>query len=101
MLQLDLFESPHAPSSASPAASPIIGMKVQLPHACTCGSVIGVIGSSAGPHANRITCADCSNFCRWLAQREANFIARIASTFGCPTTIVIRNPIEVNGHDAD
>jgi hypothetical protein len=103
MLQLDLFESPPVPASASPSASPIVGMKVQLPHACTCGSFIGVVGSSAGPHANRVTCDSCNVFRRWLAQREATFIARIASTFGCPTTpIVIRDHLAWgNSHDGN
>jgi hypothetical protein len=100
-MQFDLFESAPVPASAS--ASPIVGMKVQLPHACACGSFIGVIGSSGGPHANRVTCDSCNGFRRWLGHREANFIARIASTFGRPTTpIVIRDHLAWgNSHDAN
>lgn len=92
MLQLDLFESSSPPSSL-PSSSPIVGMKMQLPRPCpNCGGNIGVVGSSGGPHANRVTCESCSVFRRWLGQREADFIAKIVSTFGCPTTpIVVRD----------
>src|SRR5262249_59630008 len=72
MLQLNLFES-SSPLPSPPSASPIVGMKVQLQRACTCGSLIGVIGSSAGPHANRVTCDACNVFCQWLCQPEGGF----------------------------
>jgi len=90
MLQLDFFGSSSSPPS-SPSASPIVGMKVQLSQTCTCGSRLGVVGSSAGPHANRVTCDACNVFRQWLGHREADFIAEVSAKFGCPATpIVIR-----------
>jgi hypothetical protein len=88
-VQLDLFESFPPLSSASPA-SPIVGLRVEMPQACaSCGCNIGVIGSSACPHANRIDCVECSAFCRWLKHREAAFIAEVATKFGCPLSPII------------
>jgi hypothetical protein len=96
-VQLDLFRPPPAPSSASAlttpssALSPILGLKVQLQQTCICGSRLGVIGSSAGPHAHRITCDACPAFRQWLGHREAAFIAAISKKFGAPSSpIVIR-----------
>jgi len=88
MLQLNLFES-SLPLPSPPSASPIVGMKVQLQQACSCGSFIGVIGSSTGPHANRITCNACNTFRQWLGHREADFIAAISEKFGCPSSPII------------
>jgi len=88
MLQLDLFGS-SSPLPSSLSASPIVGMKVQLQRASTCGSFIGVIGSSAGPHANRVTCDACNAFRQWLGHREADFLAVISEKFGCPTSPII------------
>jgi hypothetical protein len=87
-MQLDFFES-SSPLPSAPSASPIVGMKVQLQRACACGSFIGVIGSSTGPHANRITCDACNVFRQWLGHREADFITKLATMFGCPMTPII------------
>jgi hypothetical protein len=87
MLQLDFFSS--SPPSSAPSASPIVGMKVQLQRACTCGSFIGVIGSSTGQHANRVTCDACNVFRQWLGHREADFLAAISEKFGCPSSPII------------
>ena len=88
-MQLDLFLEPPASPSSSPSASPIVGMKVQLPKACTCGSFLGVIGSSTGPHANRVTCDACNVFRQWLGDREADFLTAISEKFGCPSSPII------------
>jgi hypothetical protein len=88
MLQLDFFSSSSPPSSA-PAASPIVGMKVQLQRACARGSFFGVVGSSAGPRANRVTCDACNVFRQWLGHREADFLAAISEKFGCPSSPII------------
>jgi hypothetical protein len=85
-MQLDFFET-SSPRSSS--ASLIVGMKVQLPKACTCGSYLGVIGSSGGRHANRVTCDSCAVFRQWLGHREADFIAEVSAKFGCPTSPII------------
>jgi hypothetical protein len=93
-VQLDLFPMP-SPSSAAltttSSASRIIGLKVRMPQRCRCGSHIATIGSSNGPHEHRLDCAQCGTWCRWLGARDAAFITKIATTFGCPATpIVIR-----------
>jgi hypothetical protein len=95
--QLDFFGSSSPPSSAPSSTMPIIGMKVQLSQACTCGSRLGVIGSSAGPHANRVTCDACNVFRQWLGHREADFIAEVSAKFGCPTTPIIVREKPVGG----
>src|SRR5262249_52935087 len=82
MLQLDLF--------GSSSASTIVGLTVQLPRLCdACGGSFGTIGSSAGPHANRVECTSCGTFVRWLSHQEADFIAGVAEAFGCPTSPII------------
>jgi hypothetical protein len=95
-MQLDLFERRPVISSSSVLAAPplthsrIIGLRVQTSQGCrTCGSNLAIIGSSAGPHAARLTCAECSMHAGWLGRRKVDFIARIAATFGCPLTPII------------
>jgi hypothetical protein len=91
MLQLDFFESSSPLSSTPSSTSLIIGLRVRLPQACRCGSYIATIGSSSGPHEHRLDCVQCGTWCRWLGARDAAFITKIATTFGCPATpIVIR-----------
>jgi hypothetical protein len=87
-MQLNLFE----PIPATSSSSPLIGLRVQLPRACSnCGGSIGVVGSSAAMHAARINFAACNAFCRWLAQREADFLVAVSKKFGAPSSpIVIR-----------
>jgi hypothetical protein len=92
MQQLDLFFEPTSASS-SLSSSSLIGLQVQLPQQpCrSCGNATGVIGSSCGPHAHRISCEQCNAFCRWLSHSEADFIAAVSEKFGAPTSpIVIR-----------
>jgi len=96
-MQLDLFRTPSPSSSAaitatSPALSLVIGLKVRMPRGCrACGDHVAIIGSSAGPHAARLTCSECGIHMGWLSARETAFITKIATTFGCPTTpIVVR-----------
>jgi hypothetical protein len=95
-MQLDLFLEPpvSTSTSSSPSASPIVGMKVQLPKACTCGSHLGVIGSSTGPHAKRVTCDSCGTFRQWLGRAEAAFVTEVSAKFGCPPApIVLRGAV--------
>ena len=93
-MQLDLFDSSSLRPPSSPSCSLIVGTKVRLPQACTCGSYLGVIGSSAGPHAHRITCDACHVFRQWLGHREASFLTAISEKFGCPSSpIVIRGGV--------
>ena len=95
-MQLDLFERRLVISSSSVltapplAHSPIVGLRVQTSQGCrACGNNLAIIGSSAGPHAARLNCAECSMHAGWLGRREVAFITRIATTFGCPLTPII------------
>jgi hypothetical protein len=95
-MQFDLFERRPLVSSSSGLAaprlalSPIIGLRVQTPQGCrACGGNLAIIGSSAGPHAARLNCAECSMHAGWLGRREVDFITRIVATFGCPLTPII------------
>jgi predicted RNA-binding Zn-ribbon protein involved in translation (DUF1610 family) len=85
--QGELFPSTMAPPSSSKS---LVGLKAQLRQPCpNCGNSIGIIGSSAGPHANRVTCSSCGAFCQWLGQREADFIAGVCAKFGCPSSPIV------------
>jgi hypothetical protein len=92
MQQLDFFSLPSVPSSvpSSTPASPIVGMRVQLPQSCShCGSSIATIGSSGAMHSHRLDCIACGAFCRWLGRREADFITTVHAKFGAPTTPIV------------
>src|SRR5262245_57506003 len=93
----DFLEPSSLPSSSAPSSAlPIVGQRVRLPKPCPhCSSNIAVIGSSAGPHLHRLTCAACGRFCQWLGRREAEFIAAVSARFGCPSAIVLRTREEV------
>lgn len=85
--QGELFPGTIEPPSSS--KSPV-GLKAQLPQPCpNCGNSIGIIGSSGGPHANKVTCSSCGAFCRWLAKREADFLLTICEKFGCPSSPIV------------
>jgi hypothetical protein len=83
--QPDLFGT-TAPSSG------ILGLVVTLPGECrNCSSPNATIGSSAGPHHARLTCAGCAGHRGWLSAESFRFITEIANKFGRPTTpIVVR-----------
>jgi hypothetical protein len=98
--QPDLFGA-TAPSTG------IVGLIVVPPSRCpSCSSPNATIGSSAGPHAARLTCIGCGRHRGWLSAESFGFIAEIANKFGRPTTpIVIRRPVppvtaEEPGHSA-
>ena len=95
-MQLDLFERRPVISSSSVLAalplahSRVIGLRVQTPQGCrACGGNLAIIGSSAGPHAARLNCAECSMHAGWLGRREVDFITRISATFGRPLAPII------------
>jgi hypothetical protein len=66
----------------------LIGVSVQLPDQCRCGSSITIV--SAGLHRGALHCATCQASRGWLPREAANFISEIISTFGpltAPITI--------------
>jgi hypothetical protein len=73
--QLDLFGTVTPSTSA-------LGLLVTLPGACACGSTIGVVGSSAGPHIARRVCARCGKFHSWMPAADFNFIAEVIDVTG-------------------
>jgi len=91
------FLDPPSSSAPSSAVSPtIVGLRVQLSRPCPkCSGNIAVVGSSAGSHFHRLTCAACGSFCQWLGRREADFVAAVSTKFGCPSTVVLRTREEV------
>jgi len=90
-----LIESSQSVPSAPPLpVSPIVGLAVRLPAACRCGSHIGVVGSSCGPHQHRIDCKQCGTWRQWLGRAEAAFITQINCSVGAPTTPIVLRPRE-------
>jgi hypothetical protein len=64
--QFDLF-----PTTPSP---PLVGTTVVVdwwPEPCTCGIRLAIVGSSAGPHENRLICASCTRHRGWLSAARA------------------------------
>jgi hypothetical protein len=77
MHQLNLsFESATTPSTSA------LGLLVTLQRACCCGSITGAVGSSCGPHAARLVCAQCGRFNIWLSAERAGFIDSVIDTVG-------------------
>jgi hypothetical protein len=71
----DLFGATTPSTSA-------LGLLVALPRACQCGSGTGVVGSSAGPHAAKVVCAQCGRFNMWLSTERTSFINSVIDTVG-------------------
>jgi hypothetical protein len=83
--QLDMFTT--APSTS------LAGLRVLHWGVCrNCGSNLGTLGSSSGPHSASIICTNCGSHLAWLAQESADFISSVIDAFGRPIApIVIRN----------
>ena len=65
----------------------LIGLKVELPEPCKCGSSVAVIG--VGLHAS-LRCASCQATRGWLSPDTYSFITKISTRFGpltAPITI--------------
>jgi hypothetical protein len=75
MSQLDLFPTTTPSTSA-------LGLLVALPRACACGSGTGVVGSSCGPHAAKLVCAQCGRFSLWLSAERVSFVNSAIDTVG-------------------
>jgi hypothetical protein len=84
--QLDLFVSSSAVTASS---TTIIGLMVELPRSCRCGSCISTIGSSKGPHYAELSCAACDGHTGWLPRQAIPLINGIIDAFGRPTQPII------------
>jgi hypothetical protein len=84
----------HAATSSPPTVSsspapPLVGLPVEMPKACSCGSYGAVIGSSSSPHHHSVTCEACRTWRKWLGAAEAAFLGTIVKKFGALTTPII------------
>jgi hypothetical protein len=93
MSQLTLF-----PETATPSTS-ALGLLVALPRACQCGSTVAAVGSSCGPHAAKLVCAQCGRFNIWLSAERAGFLNSVIDTVGGRPVapIILRNSSIENG----
>jgi hypothetical protein len=73
------------PEAAS--AEALMGVSVQLPDHCACGSSIAVV--AAGLHRAALHCATCQASRGWLPRAASHFICGISSKFGPLTAPVI------------
>jgi hypothetical protein len=76
--QLDMF-------GAAEPADPLIGLVVQLPRQCRCGSDVSHVGLGSGPHRASLHCAQCGHHNGWLSQEVAKFLTDTIERFGRPT----------------
>jgi hypothetical protein len=78
LLQLDMFGGGAEP------ADPLIGLTVQLPRQCRCGSELSHIGPGSGPHRASLHCARCGHHNGRLPQEAARFLTDVIERFGRP-----------------
>jgi hypothetical protein len=83
--QPDLF----APVAAAPA-DPLAGLMVKMPSTCKCSGDLAVIDAGIAMHRASLHCRSCGRHRGWLSKTEADFIERIAATFGAPSVITLR-----------
>jgi hypothetical protein len=72
-LQTDLFGT----------ADPLIGLEVELPNKCTCGSNVALIGAGKAMHKASLHCR-CGKHRGWLSNASYNFVRKIVETLGRP-----------------
>lgn len=74
------------------ASDVLLGLAVQLPDLCHCGSTLAAIEAGVGPHRAGLRCA-CGRHRGWLATEAHKFLTEMVKRFGCPTEpIRIRVP---------
>jgi len=81
--QLSLFSSSEIKTASSTS---IIGLTVCMAdRPCRhCGSKDFILGSSAGPHHARLSCAGCDRHAGWISGETRRFIDSIIDHFGRP-----------------
>jgi hypothetical protein len=71
----------------------LIGLKVKLDRPIDrerpCCRNVCAVGPARGPHAGKLTCADCGQHRGWLSKSTAHWIEAVVSKFGAPTTPII------------
>ena len=83
--QLDWFRK-------TAASDVLLGLAVELPDHCHCGSTLAAIEAGVGPHCAGLRCA-CGRHRGWLATAAHKFLTETVRRFGRPTEpIQIRVP---------
>jgi hypothetical protein len=72
----------------------LVGLSVQLPNTCLCGSTIATIKAGNGLHPADLRCV-CGRHRGWLSANTYEFLVRVVDRFGRPTV-----PIEIR-HSAN
>jgi hypothetical protein len=84
-MQLDPFKETAAPDA-------LLGLPVQLPDLCRCGSMLATIEVGCGPHRAGLRCA-CGRHRGWVSGVCHKFLTETVKRFGRPTeSIRIRVP---------
>jgi len=82
---------PH-PFRETAASDLLLGLPVQLPDLCYCGSTLATIEAGVGSHRAGLRCA-CGRHRGWLATAAHKFLTETVRRFGRPTEpIQIRVP---------
>src|SRR5262249_45639694 len=86
MNQPDIFGADNTDSK-------LVGLKVKLDRPVDrerpCCRNVCVISPGKGPHASKLTCADCGQHRGWLSQSTARWIESVMTRFGAPTTPIV------------
>jgi hypothetical protein len=83
--QLDLF--------IPKVESPLVGLRVRMDRPVDrdrpCCRNFCTIGSTKGPHAGELICADCGQHRGWITNTVAYWIESVIARFGAPTTPIL------------
>ena len=74
----------------SQVADPLAGLTVKMPGSCKCSGNLAVIGAGVAMHRASLQCRSCGRHRGWLSKPEADFIERLAGTFGAPPIVTLR-----------
>ena len=77
------------------ASDLLLGLPVELPDLCHCGSILAAIEAGAGPHHAGLRCA-CGRHRGWVSTAAYNFLTETVKWFGRPT-----EPIQIRVPSAD
>jgi len=75
--QLNLFRE-------TGASDVLLGLAVELPNLCHCGSILAAIEAGVGPHRAGLRCA-CGRHRGWVSTAAHKFLTETVKRFGRPT----------------
>jgi hypothetical protein len=81
------------PFKETAASDVLLGLPVQLPDCCHCGSRLVAIEAGVGPHCAGLRCA-CGRHRGWVATAAYKFLTETVKRFGRPT-----EPIRIRVHE--